>query len=403
MATFKRYSVTEKINIFQFLCGTIFFYLLILLLNCYNYQKCHRRSDQKYDLQSALQFTCSRSLAVVRRPGKYNPPLRTRVVKEVTRGGFKEYEEKYESKHYKLKENVEDGNKDCDEKYEAANYGFREKCPYEVNPYTGANGPDIFLLKKRFHMNLNKRQDDEEEEDDDDEGGSLKNKLPGSLDACEKESYRKKKRDSKANDEYPTIIKEYEEIDAPEVYNGNFGTRGRRIGYEEPENNRARPSPNGRHPGRRQHPGDDMRSYGPPPRGGRPVRRREPKDDEMMAYGQPSRGRQPVRRREPNDEEMTAYEKPPRGRQPIRRREPKDEEKKAYGPPLRGRQPVKRKEPGSPDPSKVRPLNEQSQEELKKKQASTEQQASNEQSKDEPSKSELSTTETSTKEQAKNE
>ncbi|KMZ82113.1 histidine-rich knob protein like KPRPC [Plasmodium vivax India VII] len=363
MATFKRYSFAEKINIFHFLSRTFFFSLLIWLLNCSNYQKCYKRRDQKDHLQNALHSTSSRSLSVVRRGGKYGPPLRTRVVKEVTRGGFKEYEEKYESKHYKLKENVEDGNKDCDEKYEAANYGFREKCPYEVNPYTGANGPDIFVLKKRFHQALNKN-DDEEGEEDDEEGGSLKSKLPGSLDACEKGSCRrKKKRGPKTDDDYPTIIKEYEEFGGPEGYNGKLGIRGRRREYEGPENHRRHHS----------------------------------------AYGLSPRGRHPVRRREHHDEEMMAYGPPPRRRHPGRRREIEDEELMVYGPPPRGRHPGKKKEHGSPDPSKAHSSNKQPQGKLKKKQSSAEQQASNEQSKNESSKSEQSTKESSKKEQAKKE
>ncbi|ANQ10465.1 Histidine-rich knob protein-like protein KPRPC [Plasmodium coatneyi] len=274
MAIFKGYNATEKINISQFLCRTFFVTLLIWFLNCSNYQKCDGRSD----LQSELKPTTSRSLSVVRRMGKYNPPLRTRVVKEVTRGGFKEYEEKYESKHYTLKENVDEKNKDCDEKYEAANYGFREKCPYEVNPYTGANGPDILLLKKRFHETLNR-----DEDDDDDDEALLSSKLPGSLDACEGGYGGKKKRRSKADDEYPTIIKEYEEVGA-QGYNRGPGGRGK---------GKKRPTPHG--PDAEEYPEEDMGAYGPPPRAGRPVKVTEPDDDEMMAYGPPTRGRGPVK------------------------------------------------------------------------------------------------------------
>ncbi|SBS99329.1 knob-associated histidine-rich protein, putative [Plasmodium malariae] len=105
-----------------------------------------------------------RSLAVAKPNKKKNPLMKTRVVKEITHGGFKEYEEKYESKHYKLKENVESGNKNCDEKYEAANYGFREKCPYEVDPYGGAAGPDIFLLRKRFPFGPDNQYEDDEDD-----------------------------------------------------------------------------------------------------------------------------------------------------------------------------------------------------------------------------------------------
>ncbi|CAA9990293.1 knob-associated histidine-rich protein, putative [Plasmodium knowlesi strain H] len=260
MAILKGYSATEKINVPQFLCRTLFFSLLIWFLNCSNYEKCDRRSDQQCELPNGLKSTVSRSLSVVRRMGKYNAPLRTRIVKEVTRGGFKEYEEKYETKHYTLKENVDENNKDCDEKYEAANYGFREKCPYEVNPYTGATGPNILLLKKRFHQNLK----GEEIDDDDDEEAPLTSKLPGSLEACERGCGGRRKRRSKGDDDYPTIVKEYEEVGA-QGYKGNPRGRG--------------------HPGHQGGPDSPRR---------RPVKVVEP-DSDMMTYKPPARGRGPAR------------------------------------------------------------------------------------------------------------
>ncbi|KOB63953.1 knob associated histidine-rich protein [Plasmodium falciparum HB3] len=120
----------------------------------------------------------------VANPPSNEPVVKTQVFREARPGGgFKAYEEKYESKHYKLKENVVDGKKDCDEKYEAANYAFSEECPYTVNDYSQENGPNIFALRKRFPLGMN----DEDEEGK--EALAIKDKLPGGLDEYQNQLY----------------------------------------------------------------------------------------------------------------------------------------------------------------------------------------------------------------------
>ncbi|EUD65374.1 hypothetical protein C922_04319 [Plasmodium inui San Antonio 1] len=89
-----------------------------------------------------------------------------RLVKEIKRGGLKGYQENYQKKHYKLKENVVDGSKESDEKYEAAQYGFKEKCSYNVDNSSGSGGPYLLALRKRFPYGNDKEEDDEEYEED---------------------------------------------------------------------------------------------------------------------------------------------------------------------------------------------------------------------------------------------
>ncbi|SBS97017.1 histidine-rich knob protein homolog KPRPC [Plasmodium malariae] len=113
-------------------------------------EKCGDNCYNKYGLQKVFVSRTHRSLAVLKITTK-KPYLKGRlIVKEKIYCGFKEYEENYEMKHYKLKENAEDGNKNCDEKYEATNYTFKEKCPYEIDICSGSPGPDIYELRKRF-------------------------------------------------------------------------------------------------------------------------------------------------------------------------------------------------------------------------------------------------------------
>ncbi|GAB69362.1 knob-associated His-rich protein [Plasmodium cynomolgi strain B] len=138
-------------NTFLFFVKTLLFSLLIWILNCSNYHKLSKRDDRKkWDFQNAVNpKNFQRSLAIGRRIIR-KPMVRSPVVTEIKRGGIKEYQENYETKHYKFKENVVDGNKECDEKYEAAQYGFKEKCPYDVENFGENVGPDIFELRKNF-------------------------------------------------------------------------------------------------------------------------------------------------------------------------------------------------------------------------------------------------------------
>ncbi|SBT30887.1 knob-associated histidine-rich protein, putative [Plasmodium ovale wallikeri] len=262
-----------KINISLFFMKTLSCSLLFWILNCSNYyvhdKNCTNDSGKK------AHSRIHRSLAVAR-SGRKNPLLKSRLVTEITHGGFKEYEEKYESKHYKLKENVNDGNKECDEKYEAANYGFREKCPYEVDQSAGPAGPDIFALRKRFPFGSN-----EEGEEEEGGGDSLKNKLPGSLD-----NYSKM---TKKNDGYPAVLREYVEEDET-----------RRLGH-----------PARRYPGKyRELDGYDQYS----PRGKRPARLRHGENYDQRKYPPGSKYNPPI----DDDDESDAYV--PRSRRPPRPR-----------------------------------------------------------------------------------
>ncbi|SBT00421.1 knob-associated histidine-rich protein, putative, partial [Plasmodium malariae] len=183
MATIKKCNKREKINIFLFFTKISLFLLLNWILDSSNDQKCGKSC--KNDIQILLVSRTNRSLASRRRRNGSNFPVcRTRIVKDITHGGLKEYKENFENKRYKLTENEKDGNKDCDEHYEAANYGFKEKCPYEVNKsYGGATpGPNLFELRKRFRCGalFNDRNG---------RMSSLVDILPGSLEECERKIY----------------------------------------------------------------------------------------------------------------------------------------------------------------------------------------------------------------------
>ncbi|SBS80143.1 knob-associated histidine-rich protein, putative [Plasmodium ovale curtisi] len=251
-------------------------HFLSILLTFLHFQYIHDKKNCRNDSGKKVNSRIHRSLAVAR-SGRKNPLLKSRLVTEITHGGFKEYEEKYESKHYKLKENVNDGNKECDEKYEAANYGFREKCPYEVDQTAGPAGPDIFALRKRFPFGSN-------EEGEEDEGDSLKNKLPGSLD-----NYS---RMSKKNDGYPAVLREYVEEDETRKYNPRRRYPGK---YREYEEEYDRYSPRGKRPAKLRHGENyDQRKYPPGSRYNPP--KEDDDDDESDNYV--PRSRRPPRLRQ---------------------------------------------------------------------------------------------------------
>ncbi|KMZ95481.1 knob-associated His-rich protein, partial [Plasmodium vivax Mauritania I] len=310
MAIVDRYT-GGKMNTFLFFVKALLFSLLIWILNCSNYHKLSKANDRKkWNFQNALDpKILQRSLAMGRRVMR-KPMLRSRVVTEFKSGGLKEYQENYETKHYKLKENVVDGNKECDEKYEAAQYGFKEKCPYDVGNYGENAGPDIFALRKNFPFGNEKKKNHEEYgEDKDDEGiiYSVRSKLLGSV-----SNYT----DSipTTNDGYPTMVREYLEDGNGVIYPPKGRYPGRYVEHMEPGHRRH--PPRGRAPGRYvEHVEPRQRRY--PPRGRAPGRYVEHVEPRQRRY--PPRGRAPGRYVGPAEHVAHGPVKHPRrGRKPVR-------------------------------------------------------------------------------------
>ncbi|SCQ17323.1 Plasmodium exported protein, unknown function [Plasmodium ovale] len=120
------------------------FFLLTWILKHTNYYGCETQSDMEMSPEKRLELRSKRMLAGF--GGFSSSPFRTRFINETIHGGYKEYEEKRESRRHTLTEDMSDFCGNCDEKYEGAKYGYRERCPYSSDQNKKACGSTTYTL-----------------------------------------------------------------------------------------------------------------------------------------------------------------------------------------------------------------------------------------------------------------